>query len=97
MRKTEPRWSTEWKSASETGTSAVASFMVTVQVQVVAAGWSGRPSPGTTGPLTVTLTWNALVFTSTGRPSTWSAGLASGADQGASTSGSSVFFGRKDG
>jgi hypothetical protein len=38
MRKTEPRWSTEWKSAIETGTSELASFMVTVQVQVVAAG-----------------------------------------------------------
>ena len=38
MRNTEPRWSTEWKSAMETGTSALASFIVTVQVQVVAAG-----------------------------------------------------------
>ena len=55
MRKTEPRWSTEWKSAMETGTSALASFIVTVQVQVVAAGWSGSPSPGTIGPLTVTM------------------------------------------
>ena len=97
MRNTEPRWSTEWKSAIETGTSAVASFIVTVQVQVVAAGWSGRPSPGTIGPLTVTRTSNALVFASTGSPSTWSAGLASVPTSAASTSGSSVFFGRNDG
>src|ERR1700679_3630044 len=95
MMNTDPRWSTEWKSVIDTGTSALASFIVTVQVQVVASGCSGRPSPGTIGPLTVILTWNAGVFASTPNPSTWRAGLASVPTKAASTVGLSVFFGRK--
>ena len=80
----------------DTGTLAVASFIVTVQVEVVAAGWLGSPSPGTTGPLTVTLTSNALVPTSTGRPSTWSAGFASVPTNGCVDIGvQRVFFGKE--
>ena len=75
----------------------MASFIVTVHVLVVAAGWFGRPSPGTTGPLTVTLTWNFLVSASTASPSTWSAGFASVPTRVASTWGSRVFFGKKEG
>jgi hypothetical protein len=35
MRNTAPRWSTEWKSAMENGTSAVAFFVVTVHPSFV--------------------------------------------------------------
>ena len=53
---TAPRWSRTLKSATVIGIALVAPLSVTVQVQVVARVWYGRPSPGTCGPLTVAWT-----------------------------------------
>src|ERR1700761_8522738 len=62
------------KSAVLIGTGPVAPDSVTTQVQVSALAWKGRPSPGTSGPVTLTSTENPAVLTFTGSPWLVSAG-----------------------
>jgi hypothetical protein len=75
----------------------VAWLIVTVQVQVVASGCVGNPSPGTIGPLTVITTSHWSVIALTASPSTVSAGLEIVPVRTVSTLGSRVFLGRNDG
>ena len=58
----------------EIGTAPFRSLTVTVHVHVVDGVWYGSPSPGTSGPLTVTSADHFGVTTFTASPSEVSAG-----------------------
>ena len=62
------------KSAALSRTGLDAWLTVTVQVQVVSFGWTGRPSPGTSGPTTDSRTEPFVRWTSTSSPSEVTAG-----------------------